>query len=183
MCSLNHSTISILSKFPDIICSPVMTLRNTLQLKVFLKATQSSFYALVLQAPPSDLCSTGGATHLILRSEKCFGSLKETSHFLSFYFLIELCAKSAPADAQEVFLSEEGCLLPHVDSGDCKLDSFQPQNHEEPLAEGTVPHVLTIMSSLKNTVIKCFSFLISSNVLSWSVKQSRYLFSLLLKNR
>lgn len=43
---------------------------------------------------------------------------------------------------------EEGHLLPHVNGGHSKLDSFQPQNHEEPLAEGAVAHILTVMSSL-----------------------------------
>ena len=49
---------------------------------------------------------------------------------------------------------EEGSLLPHIDRGDCELDSFQPQNHEESLAERTVPHILTIMSSLEKTDIE-----------------------------
>ena len=46
---------------------------------------------------------------------------------------------------------EEGSLLPHIDRGHCELDSFQPQNHEESLAEWTVPHILTIMPSLEKT--------------------------------
>lgn len=65
--------------------------------------------------------------------------------------------KSPWPDAQEVFSPEEGgCLLPHINSGHCKLDSFQPQNHEEPLTERTVPHVLSVMSSLKNTERKLY---------------------------
>lgn len=43
----------------------------------------------------------------------------------------------------------KGGLLPHVDCSHCELHSFQPQNHEEPLAERTVPHVFTIVSSLE----------------------------------
>lgn len=68
----------------------------------------------------------------------------------SFYSLIEfLWENSLWLDAQEGFLAEEGHLLPHVNCGHSKLDSFQPQNHEEPLAKWTVAHILTIMSSLK----------------------------------
>lgn len=52
---------------------------------------------------------------------------------------------------RKCFCQEEGGLLPHVNSGHCKLDSFQPQNHEEPLAEGAVAHVFAVMSSLKET--------------------------------
>lgn len=70
--------------------------------------------------------------------------------------------KVPPPDAQEVFLQEEGCLLPHVDSGHCKLDSFQPQHHEEPLAEWAVPHVLAIMTSLeKECNVREFNFMIT----------------------
>lgn len=47
------------------------------------------------------------------------------------------------------FWQRGGHLLPHVDGGHSELDSFQPQNHEEPLAKGTVAHVLTVVPSLK----------------------------------
>lgn len=75
---------------------------------------------------------------------------RNLSKATSFYSLIEfLWESSLRPDAQEAFLAEEGHLLPHVNGGHSKLDSFQPQNHEEPLAKGTVAHILTVMSSLK----------------------------------
>lgn len=83
--------------------------------------------------------------------EKWFGLLKETSQIPSHLTsLIEFCGKS-PRDQmlRKCFLPEEGHLLPHVDGGHGKLDSLQPQDHEEPLAEGAVAHVLTVVSSLK----------------------------------
>lgn len=74
----------------------------------------------------------------------------------SFHSLIEfLWESSLRPDAQEASLVRGlvwwggGHLLPHVDGGHSELHSFQPQNHEEPLAKGTVAHVLTIVSSLK----------------------------------
>lgn len=75
---------------------------------------------------------------------------RNLSKAASFHSLIEfLWESSLPPDAQEAILAEEGHLLPHVDGGHSELDSFQPQNHEEPLAKGTVAHVLTVVSSLK----------------------------------
>lgn len=68
-----------------------------------------------------------------------------------------------------------GYLLPHVNGGHSKLDSFQPQNHEEPLAKGTVAHILTVMSSLKKTrVIDTFSHG-QTHVLFQQMKQWQYL--------
>lgn len=36
----------------------------------------------------------------------------------------------------------------HVHRGDIELDPFEPQHHEEPLAEGTVSNVFSIHTSL-----------------------------------
>lgn len=86
----------------------------------------------------------------------------------SFHSLIEfLWESSLRPDAQEASLARGlvgwggGHLLPHVDGGHSELHSFQPQNHEEPLAKGTVAHVLTIVSSLKKKTESdqyCFSW-------------------------
>lgn len=38
-----------------------------------------------------------------------------------------------------------------VHCGDVKDDSFEPQDHEEPLGEGAVPDALSIASCLKYT--------------------------------
>lgn len=41
------------------------------------------------------------------------------------------------------------CSPGHVHCGDVELDPFQPQHHEEALAEWAVPNVLSIQTSLQ----------------------------------
>ncbi len=67
---------------------------------------------------------------------------------------ISICLlNSIPSDSLIVmFQGNESLIwhsLPHVNSGYCELDSFQPKNHEESLTEGTVPHILSIMTGLE----------------------------------
>lgn len=146
------------TKFPDLICSPSNDPEKHRQIDpikggVCLKATLSSLYTLGQKGSSlwpllhTDRGSTpwdrpGWETDWV--TERNFWNS------LSFDVLMEFCVKSPRGQMlRKCFLPEEGHLLPHVDGGHCKLDSLQPQNHEEPLAEGAVAHVLTIVSSLK----------------------------------
>lgn len=110
-----------------------------------MKATLSSLYTLLPLT-----CYRRSAPFDRRQCKMAWITERNLSKAASFHSLIEfLWESSLPPDAQEAILAEEGHLLPHVDGGHSELDSFQPQNHEEPLAKGTIAHVLTIVSSLK----------------------------------
>lgn len=93
---LNHSIISILSKFPDLICLPVMTLRNShkkpyivwINEGVYLKVTQLPLYTLSLRAPPFDRLSNTP----IDKWEMAWTTEKKKQNF-SVFFLTEFCVK------------------------------------------------------------------------------------------
>lgn len=117
------------------------------------KGTWSSLYIykqVGLQGPPISPVTVNYEVAALLTVQNGFSLQKNISVLLITSYYSSMC-NSPPPDAQEVCLYEEGCLLPHVNSGHCELDSFQPQHHKEPLAEGAVPHVLTIMPGLENT--------------------------------
>lgn len=121
--------------------------RKDTQLKggVCLKATLSSLYTLLPLT-----CYRRSAPFDRRQCKMAWITERNLSKAASFHSLIEfLWESSLPPDAQEAIVAEGGHLLPHVDGGHSELDSFQPQNHEEPLAKGTVAHVLTVVSSLK----------------------------------
>lgn len=115
VCVLNHSIISILSKFPDLICSPVMTLRNShnkasIKGGVCLKATQGSLYTFAGSSrwPLGDRVSNTP----IDRWEMLWITERNFSVSLSLCLLIAFCVKKSPwPDVRKCFCRRRGAYF------------------------------------------------------------------------
>lgn len=116
-----------------------------------MRGPHRALYTL-LQTPPLNRCRKESHTLTDKWGIYWITGGKKLLNFSVVFFLIGFCANvpTTRCSGSVCARRDGGCLLPHVDSGHCKLHSFQPQNHEEPLAERAVAHVLAIVSSLKN---------------------------------